>query len=530
MKILKIRPYQRDANEAVVGAWDEGLLRPAVVLPTGAGKTVTFANLIARVGVKTLVLVHRDELAKQAADKLRAIAPDMSVGIVKAEQNEVDADVVVASVQTLFNPGRREQIRGVELVVVDECHHYVAPAYMEVLEHFGVFEKTRCVGYTATMTRTDSLGLGDVWEDVVYKKDILWAIINEFLVDVEAQAITIDGLNLADIARRKGDYQEGKLGEALVTVGAGITAATEYRKRAGERQGIVFCPTVACAEHFLESFNDEGIPSELVVGTTPIDERQRIYQRYREKQTQVLVSVMALTEGFDMPQAEVGVMARPTSSAGLYQQMAGRLLRLFPGKQKALLLDLVGATEGASLCGLVDLSETDVVPTQGESLAEAYERSEREKKNATKDAIKGTVNSRVVQLFKQSSSVWLQTPGGYWFIPTKEGYIFLWSYEGGFKVGITGKNSMTGGRMLKDEVLDLPYAMAWGEQLAEEIDPSTSQRSASWRKKKQKPSDAQLGLAKSLGIEYDEGVRKDEMSDLISTKLAARILDRIKRS
>src|SRR5690606_17627414 len=91
--------------------------------------TVTFAHLVKDHGTKSLVLVHRDELARQAMDKIRSVAPDLNVGLVKAESNETDADVIVASVQTLVNPDRLSQISGVDLVVVDEAHHAAAPSY-----------------------------------------------------------------------------------------------------------------------------------------------------------------------------------------------------------------------------------------------------------------------------------------------------------------------------------------------------------------------------------------------------------------
>src|SRR5690606_41877263 len=80
---------------------------------------------------------------------------------------------------------RLSQISGVDLVVVDEAHHAAAPSYKTVLQGLGSWEGTRTVGFTATMSRSDDLGLGDVWEDVVFHKDIMWGIINGFLVDVE---------------------------------------------------------------------------------------------------------------------------------------------------------------------------------------------------------------------------------------------------------------------------------------------------------------------------------------------------------
>src|SRR5690606_38251882 len=163
--------------------------------------------------------------------------------------------------------------------------------------------------------------LGDVWEDVVFHKDIMWCIINNFLVDVEAQTLEIDGLDLASVARSRGDYHEGQLGEALEASGAGPVSAAAYREHAGNRQGRLVTPTVSTAESFAQDFRDQGISTEVVTGSTPVEERQEIFKRYQERETQVLANCMVLTEGWDMPQAEVAVIARPTQSRGLFIQM-----------------------------------------------------------------------------------------------------------------------------------------------------------------------------------------------------------------
>ena len=96
------------------------------MLPTGAGKTIVFAEAIRRRGGRALVLVHRDELARQAEDKIRLVMPDARIGIVKAERNELHCPITIASVQTVARPARLAQLGGYELIVVDEAHHAVA--------------------------------------------------------------------------------------------------------------------------------------------------------------------------------------------------------------------------------------------------------------------------------------------------------------------------------------------------------------------------------------------------------------------
>lgn len=528
---LPLRPYQVQAVEAVERAWSEGMLRPAVVLPTGTGKTVVFSHLITRFATthpdsRIAVLVHRDELARQAVDKIRSVSPDLDVGIVKAEQNQVDARVIVASVQTLARSSRRAKMPNIDMVVADECHHAAAPSWMEVLRHLGSFDDTPTVGFTATMVREDDRGLGDVWQDVVYTKSISFGILNGYLTDVRAHQITVDGLNLAQVARSRGDFQEGALGEALVASGAGPVVAKAYLEHAGERQGLMFTPTVACAREFAEDFNRAGIPTEVVTGGTPLEQRAEVFLRYRRGEIRVISNALVLTEGFDMPQAEVAVLARPTQSTGLFQQIVGRVLRPWPGKTEALVLDVVGATLNNSLASIVDLSETKVPVEEGESLKEAWSRSEAEKANIERDVLEGTVTHAVKDLFSASRAAWLQTPGGIWFIPAGKKVVFLWpdTQPGLFKIGRCSSTTTSDGEWLKSQ-LTLEYALAWGEEIALETDQTVADRQASWRRRKAKPTDAQKEYASRLGIPYTEKTRKNELSDLISIKLVSRLLD-----
>lgn len=133
---LKLREYQAECIRSLFLAWSEGMRRPAVVLPTGAGKTVIFSHLIqgwqtardARYPARVIVLVHRDELADQAIAKIRAISPDLNVGKVKAQDQEIYADVMVCSVQTLARSSRlavllaaQQQAGRVGLIITDEC-------------------------------------------------------------------------------------------------------------------------------------------------------------------------------------------------------------------------------------------------------------------------------------------------------------------------------------------------------------------------------------------------------------------------
>lgn len=549
--------------------------------------TVVFAYLIDRAhdqGRKAMVLVHREELAEQAKAKVHSVAPHLTVGIVKAERNEVDADVIIASVQTLAHEARRRSVLdagAIGIVIVDECHHSIARTWMEVLADFGCFGPAEdddpiawcdcrhdegvcrpgrcrnqttvpCVGFTATLTRTDGKGLGDVWETVAYEKDILYGIDNGYLTDVRGQQVTVDGLDLATVARSRGDYQEGQLGEAMEASGAGEIIAAAYREHAsttmslhGIRQGVLFAPTVATAYSFAEDMRKEGIRAETIEGHTPSEDRKLIYKRYEQGEIDVLTNAMVLTEGWDAPWAEVAVIARPTQSASLYTQMVGRVLRPWPGKDEALVLDVVGITAAHKLQSLTQLLKTTVL--DGESYAEARLRLEKEiRERVDGPRVKGQLAAKQVELFANSHSTWLQTHAGIWFVPVKAGVFFLWpetgALDGLYKLGfkkqydrkrVNGSQWGVAPEAVFErqngwitEAMTLEYAMSWGEQLAQDEDPTVSLKDRSWRRTK--PSEAQINYALRLKVADPDVIlemRKGELSDRISIAVASKMLD-----
>ena len=132
--IPALRDYQNEALGAIDDALARGVRRQVMALPTGTGKTVIFAELIRRRGGRALVLVHRDELVNQAVDKLAAVG--IEAGVIKAERDDVEAGVIVASIQTLSRPRRLACLRpDFNTIVIDEAHHAVAETYRRVIDH-----------------------------------------------------------------------------------------------------------------------------------------------------------------------------------------------------------------------------------------------------------------------------------------------------------------------------------------------------------------------------------------------------------
>ena len=537
---LKLRGYQTETIDALFAAWADGMRRPAVVLPTGAGKTVIFSHLIQQwkvsrtalldKGERVIVLVHRDELADQAISKIRAVAPHLSVGKVKATDNETSADVMVCSVQTISRDGRRAYLTAAQadygkvgLIITDECHHGAAQSYQTI---YNAFPDALHAGFTATLERGDGVGLGSVWDDVVYSRSPLWMMKHGYLVQPRAYTQDVGHLDLKSVKTTGGDYQAGDLGRALEESDLSAELPAAWKEHAEGRPTIVFTPTVASAHQVSESFTAFGVPSSVVSGETPRDERRGIFEDFRLGRCTVLVNCMVLTEGFDAPWASCAVIARPTRSRPLYVQMVGRVLRPWKGKTDAVILNVAGG--GGRISTLVDLSPGAVEEIgEGEGLLDAEEREELE---AAEESVNGPVRSNmrlalkeVKGLFAASHQAWLSTAGGVQFIGAGEWTYFLWpsQAEPGTwdvlrhqKYGKWQRTEHTG--------LDVELAMSWAEAEAEDHSSFSVSRKASWRSGK--PSPAQLDYAYGLGIDATD-MNKSQLSDAISYVLESKQLD-----
>ena len=473
--LLKLRDYQRGAIEALNRTFDEGARRAAVVLPTGGGKTVVFSHLsngylTANGGKRVLILAHTDELVRQAAKKLKDVAPHLSVGIVKGAIRQTRADVVVASVQSLRDARKRNQIQNVGLVIVDECHHATAKTYLDILRHYGClgqecaacggkgadhsgpcvdcmgagdFPGTGAVaaGFTATLMRSDKAKLSRVWETVAYKKDISFMIRAGYLLAPRGKRIVVDDLDLGKVKKSGGDFQASDLGEALEASLAPEAVAKAYVEHASDRSGVLFAPTVEAAYVFADELNAVGVKTEVVHGALEMKERRAIIGRLESGETQVIANCMVLTEGFDCPRVSCVVVARPTKSSPLYQQMVGRGLRIDPTRpregQDCLILDVVGISGRHTLASLVDLSEREIDLRDGQSLIEAedellaQEVEEFDGLGPAPDYFHdGPVKAVDFDpLAAASSRVWLKTAGGVYFLSAGTGgdgvYVFV---------------------------------------------------------------------------------------------------------
>ncbi|MGJ1078768.1 DEAD/DEAH box helicase [Enterococcus faecium] len=343
--MMKLRPYQNEAVNAVCNDWqNEGYHRTLVVLPTGCGKTVIFASVIARAvrkGRRALVIAHRDELLQQAHDKLLSAAGLPSV-FEKAEQTAVgsNSSVVIGSIQTLQSWKRLSAFSpdAFDVIVVDEAHHVMSDSYLNVL---GYFANAHVLGVTATPDRTDRKDLAKFFENTSYEYSLITAVGEHFLVPPIAKRVPLK-IDISKVRVKAGEFMADDLGEALekyLTEIAGVMAV-ECRGRTT----VVFLPLVSIAKKFCECLTNAGMKAVEVDGGSP--DRKEILDGFNAGKYDVICNAMLLTEGWDCPRADCIVVLRPTKSRALYVQMVGRGLRLSPetGKNDCLILDFLWIT------------------------------------------------------------------------------------------------------------------------------------------------------------------------------------------
>jgi len=424
MPRLELRPYQAEAVARILGELREHR-STLLVMPTGTGKTRVFAAVARRVvaaGRRALVLAHRQELLEQARSTLEACT-GARVAIEKAEARaELDAPIVVASVQSLHE-GRRARFPGEHfgLVVVDEAHHAPATSYRGILDHFA---EAKVLGVTATPDRGDGAGLGAVFDSVAFEYGVRDAIAEGYLAPIRQRAVYVEGLDLRDIRQVRGDFAEAELEAALLAEAVLHEVAVPLLELAGERRTLCFAAGVKHAHALAEVARRYGARAEAIDGGATAEERAGALEAFAAGRIRLLVNCALLTEGFDDAGIEAVAVARPTRSRAFYAQMIGRGTRLHPGKADLLVLDFRGNAGRHALVSAVDVLAGAAVPEVkaraaelaegGGDVLEALDQAEQEHAEAVRRATLARARFEAVELDPFEAVLGGQVPSAWW--------------------------------------------------------------------------------------------------------------------
>ena len=355
---MKLREYQQRAIDELY-AWFEAGNRgnPCLVAPTGAGKSHIIAALCkgalqAYPETRILMLTHVRELIEQNAEKMLQHWPGAPMGIFSASlrRKDLEEPITFAGIQSIRN--RAEEIGHIDLVIIDECHlvsHKDEGGYRKLIAALtGINPRLRVIGLTATPYRmghgyiTDEPALFHALLEPVSIEELIY---KGYLATLRSKT-TKNKLDVSGVHKRGGEFIESELQAAVDQKLTNEAVVREVIERAGDRKAwLFFCAGVKHAQNMADMLKECGIEAECVTGDTPTRERERILEEFKAGKIRALTNANVLTTGFDYPDIDLIAMVRPTMSASLYVQMAGRGMRPKSHTDHCLVLDFAGVVE-----------------------------------------------------------------------------------------------------------------------------------------------------------------------------------------
>lgn len=319
--VLAPRPYQQRGVDDVHDAFAEGHTSICYVLPTGAGKTIVFtmmAELAATAGTRTCIIVHRDNLLRQAAVKLHDCG--ISYSLIAPGRHYYGDRVAVASKDTLV---RRLGRYPFEFIVTDEGHHGVSDSYQKI---YRSYPEAHLLFVTATPERLDGRGLKEVCSKLVLGPSIADLIADGYLIEPIPYGPK-RALDLSGVRTSMGEYNLRELADAMDRRQITGDALEHYRDLCPGAPAIAFCVSIKHAEDVAAEFAAAGFRAADVHSKMPQSEIWRRIGGLSDGSVQVLTSCDLISEGTDVPRVSAIIGLRPTQSRAVYLQQIGRGLR-----------------------------------------------------------------------------------------------------------------------------------------------------------------------------------------------------------
>jgi len=350
---MELRGYQKKSIADLYKWFEDGNKgHPCVVLPTGSGKSHIVAALCKDAiqtwpETRVLMLTHVKELIEQNAEKMRQHWPNAPMGIYSASmrQKQLGEPITFAGVQSIYN--QSHALGHIDLVIIDECHlvnHKDEGSYRKLLGLLiAINPNLRVIGLTATPFRLGHGLITDepaIFSDLIEPISIQELVFAKFLAPLRSKHTTAQ-MDTSGVHKRGGEFIESELQALFNTSEKNKEIVDEVIERAGDRKSwLFFCTGVEHAKCVAEVLTSRGIETACVVGETPKAEREQILRDFKAGKIRALTNANVLTTGFDAPNIDLIAMLRPTLSASLYVQMAGRGMRLKDHTDHCLVLDL----------------------------------------------------------------------------------------------------------------------------------------------------------------------------------------------
>lgn len=337
---ISLREHQLDAVQQLETLRSQGKTITLLTHATGTGKTHVAIADANRLGLRTLYLAHRRTLLTQTQERFSELWPDVDSAVFQKKQGKPNTHVVLSTVQAISGSLDQFDEREFGYIIIDESHHAAAETYRKVISYF---RAKFILGLTATPDRHDGQSLIEIFQNCAHRLDLEEAIERELLVPIRCVRVKTN-IDLSKIRYNGVDYRARDLGEALQIPDRDRLIVDTYRTHTLGKRAVCFCINIDHSESMARAFNQQGIKTAHVSGRMGEQQRQQILDAYRAGDILVLCACDILNEGWDSPETEVLLMARPTLSKVVYVQQLGRGTRKAPGKDCLLVFDFIDNT------------------------------------------------------------------------------------------------------------------------------------------------------------------------------------------
>ena len=330
-----LRDYQQEIIDKVRSSIVAGNRRIILQLPTGGGKTRIASEMIdlsTKKNKRALFTCHRQTLVLQAFEAIaRPSATSVSMGASGAF--DPDLPIQIGMLQTL-----KSRLTKFGIVYLGELHIIIldevqwGAAMQQII--YNMYPDVITIGLSATPCTSDGYRLPN-WDDVVSVVQTVDLVEMGFLMNPICFAPSKP--DLSKIAMRQGDYAIDELADIMDSADLVTNVVETYEKFALGKKALVFAVNIRHAEHIAESFQKSGHAVGVLHSKQAKAMRTMMIEEFANDDIRVLVSVDALSVGFDEPSAEVAILARPTKSVPYYLQQVGRVLRLHHSKENAMI-------------------------------------------------------------------------------------------------------------------------------------------------------------------------------------------------
>ena len=337
-------PHQLECLDAIENTRVDGQSRALVVMASGLGKTVMAAHdarrWLGEYGGRLLYLCHQNDILTQARTTYEIVlqAP-YAFGYFHGKEKSIHkVDCLFASFQTMRN--YKEYFRRDEFsyIVVDESHHSPAPTYLPVLEYFS---PKFLLGLTATPERTDLTDIRSIYGTEVFWLPLEDALVRGLLTPVDYRLMTDELQNLEVLDTVAGKLSIRYLNKKIFVPRRDSEIAAIILRHMSEIENpkaMIFCPSIRYCER-LQAY----LPNALAIHTDlPLSLQERRLEAFRQGLINIAITIDKFNEGIDIPDVNIVVFLRSTSSRTIFFQQLGRGLRRIAGKDRVRIIDFVG--------------------------------------------------------------------------------------------------------------------------------------------------------------------------------------------